>query len=138
MTAKSSTTLDPVYYGRLLKKALPRVVHTEKENERLLAEIEKLLSKGESNLSPEEEELLELLTQLVEAFERRAYTRKKASPAELVSFLLEQRGLTARHLWPVLGSKSRVSDLVNGRREVSREQAKKLGEFFHISPAAFI
>ncbi len=138
MSACRSTTLDPVYYAQLLKEALPRVVHTEKENERLLTEVEKLLSKGEGNLSPEEEELLELLTQLVESFERHAYPRKKASPAELVSFLLEQRGLTPCHLWPVLGSKSRVSDLVNGRREVSKEQAKKLGEFFHVSPAAFI
>ena len=138
MSGRGPTTLDPIYYAQLLKEALPRVVHTEEENERVLAEIEKLLAKGEGNLSAEEEELLELLTQLVEAFERSAYTRKKASPAQLVSFLLEQRGLTARDLWPVLGSKSRVSDLVNDRREVSKEQAKKLGEFFHISPAAFI
>jgi HTH-type transcriptional regulator/antitoxin HigA len=138
MSGRSSTTLDPTYYAQLLTEALPCVVHTEKENERLLAEVEKLLAKGESNLSAEEEQLLELLTQLVEAFERRAYARKKASPAQLVSFLLEQRGLTARDLWPVLGSRGRVSDLVNGKREVSKEQAKKLGEFFHISPAAFI
>ena len=138
MSGRGSTTLDPIYYAQLLKEALPRVIHTEEENERVLAEVEKLLAKGEGKLSAEEEELLELLTQLVEAFERRAYSRKKASPAQLVSFLLEQRGLTARDLWPVLGSKSRVSDLVNGVREVSKEQAKKLGEFFHISPAAFI
>ena len=138
MTARGSTMLDPICYARLLRDALPRVVHTEQENERLLRQVEKLLAKGEDKLSPEEEELLELLTQLIEVFEREAYTRKKASPAALVSFLLEQRGLTAQDLWPVLGSKSRVSDLVNGKRQVSKEQAKKLGEFFHISPAAFI
>jgi len=138
MTLRDSIALDPNYYAELLKEALPRVVHTEMENERLLTEIEKLLAKGESNLSLEEEELLELLTQLVEAFERRTYPRKKASPAELVAFLLQQRGLTASDLWPVLGSKGRVSDLLNGRREVSKEQAKKLGEFFRVSPAAFI
>jgi len=137
MTPRGSIALDLNYYAQLLKEALPRVVHTEDENDRLLAEIEKLLAKGEGNLSLEEEELLELLTQLVEAFERRTYPRKKASPAELVSFLLEQRGLTASDLWPVLGSKGRVSDLINGRRQVSKEQAKKLGDFFHVSPAAF-
>src|SRR6266851_4565402 len=136
MTPRGSIALDLNYYAQLLKEALPRVVHTEDENDRLLAEIEKLLAKGEGNLSLEEEELLELLTQLVEAFERRTYPRKKASPAELVSFLLEQRGLTASDLWPVLGSKGRVSDLINGRRQVSKEQAKKLGDFFHVSPAA--
>ncbi len=81
---------------------------------------------------------MELLSKLIEDYERSAYPQKKATPAELVAFLLEQRGLTASSLWPVLGSKGRVSDLLNGRREVSKEQAKKLGEFFHISPAAFI
>jgi antitoxin component HigA of HigAB toxin-antitoxin module len=71
----------------------PTVPRTEKDNERLLPEIEKLTVKGEKNLSPEEDALLKLLTQLVETFERRVYPREGTSPAELVAFLLEQRGL---------------------------------------------
>jgi HTH-type transcriptional regulator / antitoxin HigA len=138
MKNRGLATIDAGYYGRLLTHALPRVVHTEQENERLLEQIEKLLAKGENNLTPEEDELLELLTELVEAFERRAYPSKKASPAELVAFLLEQRGLSPSDLWPVLGSKGRVSELLSGKRGVSKDQAKKLGEFFHVSPAAFI
>ena len=138
MTTPTGLKLHRTRYSSLLAEVAPIVPRTEKENERLLAEIEKLMAKGETNLSPEEEALLELLTQLVETFEKRVYPRERTSPAELVAFLLEQRGLSPSDLWPVLGSKGRVSELLSGRREVSKDQAKRLGAFFHISPAAFI
>jgi HTH-type transcriptional regulator/antitoxin HigA len=41
-------------------------------------------------------------------------------------------------LLPVFGSRSRVSEAVNGKRAISKSQAKRLGEFFSVSPAAFI
>jgi len=138
MTTPMELKLHRTRYSSLLAEVAPTVPRTEKENERLLAEIEKLMAKGEKNLSPEEDALLELLTQLVETFEKRVYPREKASPAELVAFLLEQRGLSPSDLWSVLGSKGRVSELLSGRREVSKDQAKRLAAFFHISPAAFI
>jgi len=138
MTTPMELKLHRTRYSSLLAEVAPTVPRTEKENERLLAEIEKLMAKGEKNLSPEEDTLLELLTQLVETFEKRVYPREKTSPAELVAFLLEQRGLSPSDLWSVLGSKGRVSELLSGRREVSKDQAKRLAAFFHISPAAFI
>ena len=138
MTTPMELKVHRTRYSSLLAEVAPMVPRTEKENERLLAEIEKLMTKGEKNLSPEEDALLELLTQLVETFEKRVYPRAKTSPAELVAFLLEQRGLSPSDLWSVLGSKGRVSELLSGRREVSKDQAKRLGAFFHISPAAFI
>jgi HTH-type transcriptional regulator / antitoxin HigA len=39
---------------------------------------------------------------------------------------------------PVFGSKSRVSEVVNGKRDISKEQAKKLASFFHVSADLFI
>ncbi len=41
-------------------------------------------------------------------------------------------------LLPVFGSRSRVSEAVNGKRAISKAQAKRLGRLFHLSPAAFI
>jgi HTH-type transcriptional regulator/antitoxin HigA len=96
------------------------------------------MMKGEDRLTPEEDALLELLTGLVESYEERAYPQEQASPKELIAFLLEQRGLTQTVLWPVLGSKGRVSEILSGTRGVSKAQAKKLGAFFGVSPAAFI
>jgi HTH-type transcriptional regulator / antitoxin HigA len=96
------------------------------------------MAKGEAKLSPEEDALIELLTQLVENFEKRAYPRKKSDPAQLVRFLLDQRGLKPADLASIVGSRGRVSDILSGRRSISKEQAKRLGEFFHVSPALFI
>jgi HTH-type transcriptional regulator/antitoxin HigA len=138
MSAPVGLKMRRAQYSSLLAEVAPTVPRTEKENERLLGEIEKLMAKGEKNLRPEEDALLELLTHLVETFEKSAYPQEKSSPAELVAFLLEQRGLSPSDLWSVLGSKGRVSELLSSRREVSKDQAKRLGEFFHISPAAFI
>ena len=49
-------------YGALLLETLPRRIETEEENEHFLQIVEKLIDKGEGNLSPEESTLLDLLT----------------------------------------------------------------------------
>ena len=58
--------LDTKRYGRLLANALPTVIKSEDENTRMLAIIEDLMAKGERNLTPEEDALLELLVDLRE------------------------------------------------------------------------
>jgi HTH-type transcriptional regulator/antitoxin HigA len=56
----------------------------------------------------------------------------------MVAFLLEQRGLKPSELWPVLGSKGRVSEILAGKRSISKDQAKKLAAFFHVGVGVFI
>ncbi len=126
--------LDPEY-DQLLHKIQPSVPRKREENERLLAEIEKLMSKGEDNLSPAEDTMLGTLFSLVREYEQRSYPRKKSTPAEMLEFLMEQNELAPADL-PL--SANRVSEILSGTRGVSKEQAKKLGEFFHVSPAVFI
>lgn len=117
---------------------MPTAIETEAENQRALDILENLLAKGEANLTPEEDALAELLTQLIESFEKRTYPRKKSAPPDLLRFLLDQKGLKPIHLADVLGSRGRVSEILAGKRAISKEQAKRLGEFFHVSPALFI
>ena len=130
--------LDLKRYGRLLAKAVPTVIKTEAENDRLLAIVESLLKKGEDQLAAEEDALLELLTGLIHDFESRAYPIPKSDPHKMVAFLLEQRGLKASDLWPVVGSKGRVSEILAGKRAISKEQAKKLAAFFRVRVELFI
>ena len=130
--------LDLKRYGRLLARAVPKVIKTEEENERALAIVESLMAKGEGNLTPEEDALLDLLTGLIHDFEQKAYPIPKSEPHEIVAFLMEQRGLTPKDLWPVVGSKSRVSEILAGKRAMTKEQAKKLAEFFHVGAELFI
>src|SRR6266478_3197404 len=92
--------LDLKQYGKLLAKAVPKVIKTEAENERMLALVESLLAKGENSLTPEEDALLELLTDLIHDFESKAYPIPKSEPHEMAAFLLEQRELKPSDLWP--------------------------------------
>jgi len=132
-------SIDVDRYGQLLAKTVPRVITTEEENERALAIVESLMEKGEREMTPEEDALLDLLTNLVRDYEAHAYPpREKSKPHETVAFLLGQRGLAAKDLWPVIGSKGRVSEIVAGKRPVSKGQAKKLAEFFHVGVDLFI
>ena len=134
-----TATIDLKRYGRLLAKAAPRVIATEEENGRVIAIVESLMEKGERSMTPEEDALLDLLTNLIRDYEATAYPRReKSSPHEMVAFLLEQRGLAPKDLWPVIGSKSRVSEILAGRRSISKEQAKKLAEFFRVRADLFI
>ena len=132
-------TIDLKRYGRLLARAVPCVIATEAEHERALAVVEALLEKGERHMTPEEDALLDLLTNLIRDYETTAYPpRTKSKPAEMVAFLLEQRALKPSDLWPVIGSKGRVSEILSGKRSISKVQAKKLAEFFHMRADLFI
>src|ERR1035437_8401680 len=86
-------------YGKLLARALPRVIKTEEENERIVAELEKLDTRARP-LTPEEENLAELMTLLVRQFEESRYPLGHAEPLEALRVLMEDRGLRQPDLIP--------------------------------------
>jgi HTH-type transcriptional regulator/antitoxin HigA len=90
------------------------------------------------NLTPEESELAELLTVLIEEYEERRYPIRKAGPKQTLQHLMEARNLTQKDLWKVFGSKGITSEVFHGKRSISKAQAKKLAAFFHVSAALFI
>jgi HTH-type transcriptional regulator / antitoxin HigA len=124
-------------YGSLLADALPTVIRTQAENDYYLGVVEKLMLK-ETTLSKEETALLDLLSLLIETFERKHYQINKAEPRAILNELMAANRLKQADLLTVFGSKSRVSEVVNGKRDISKEQAKKLAAFFHVSAELFI
>lgn len=70
---------------------------------------------------------------LIEAYERTRWPRRMSSLPELLTYLMEQHGLTRADLVPLLGTASRVSEVMNGKRELSMSMIRKLHERFHIS-----
>lgn len=130
--------LDLKRYGHLLAKASPKVIKTEEENDHMLAIVESLMAKGENGVTPEEDALLELLTHLIHDFESKAYPIPKSEPHEMLAFLLDQRGLKPRDLWPIIGSKGRVSEILTGKRSISKERAKRLADYFRVGIDLFI
>jgi HTH-type transcriptional regulator / antitoxin HigA len=124
-------------YGALLAKALPTVIKTEEENERMLAVAEQLIDK-EASRTPEEDQLFELVIKLIEDFEDENYPIPDAPPNRVLRFLMEQNDLRQSDMLSIFGSRGYVSDVINGKRAISKTHAKALGEMFHVSPDVFI
>ncbi len=128
----STQTLNPVAYGELLAKVQPHPIKDDREYDRLVAEVGRLMERGERRLSKEETSLLEMLSILIEDYDRKHYPLPLPQPHNMLAFLLEEKGLEPHDLWPVLGSKSRVSEILSGKRAISKSHAKKLALFFHV------
>jgi HTH-type transcriptional regulator / antitoxin HigA len=128
-------TLDKEY-AQLLAAIQPKVIETEAENEFFLAEVTKLMRLGDV-ISPAQERLLKLLMNLIESFEIQHYELKSATPLEILTELVSDRGLKQKDLLSVFGSQGIASEVLNGKRGISKSQAKALGEFFKVSPSLF-
>jgi HTH-type transcriptional regulator/antitoxin HigA len=134
---RSTQAINKTRYRKLLSESMPMIIETEEENERMLAEVEKFFDKGEA-LSPEEEKVFKLMVKLIEDFEEKAYPIENPTPLAMLEHLMDARGLTQKDLWEVFGSKSTASQVLNGKRELSKAHIKKLAAFFNVSPELFI
>ena len=122
-------------YTKLLVDVLPHVIHTEEENERYTAALERLLAKRDR--TAEESRILELLTVLIEHFEEKRYSLPPASPRDVVRHLMESNGLRQVDLIDVLGAESIVSEVLNGKRDLAKSHIEKLSGRFNVSPEVF-
>jgi HTH-type transcriptional regulator/antitoxin HigA len=132
----NAVNVDERTYGRLLGQTLPRVIRSDEECERLTKELLRLDER--KGPSVEEKELAELLTVLIGEYEGRRHPLRKASPQRTLQHLMEARSLTQKDLWKTFGSKGITSEVFHGKRSISKMQAKRLAEFFHVSAELFI
>ena len=88
-------------------------------------------------MTREEKYLTDLLTLLIEDFEEKRYQLPRATPRQALSFLMEQHALKQKDLVDILGTRSTVSEVINGKREVTKEQIRRLSQRFHVSPELF-
>lgn len=132
----TATNFNPTAYARLLAKFLPKPIQSERELETATA---LLLELDERNdLSREEEALAEVLTVLIEDYEDKHYPLPDVPPHEALKALMEDRGLKHKDIWPVLGNKGAATEILNGRRSISKAQAKRLAEFFRVPIDLFV
>jgi HTH-type transcriptional regulator / antitoxin HigA len=133
-------TLDRKSYGTLLAAYQPQVIQSETAYSEALVALETLLDKGE-NLTVEEAAIANLLAALVEDYEEKQIEPLEldsVAPHEILRHLMNAQDLRQADLVPLIGSRGLVSEMVNGKRSISKAQAKILGSFFHVSPALFI
>ncbi len=60
------------------------------------------------------------------------------SPNESLKALMEERGLNHKDIWPVLGNKGAATEVLSGRQSISKTEAKRLAEFFHVPIDLFV
>lgn len=130
-------TFNPEKYSELLVKYQPKLIRTEAENEKALAIVEQLMHRY--NRTPEENELYELLITLIEKFEGEFYEPGNASSAHsMLLFLMEQKQVKSQDLVSIFGSQYIVAEMVEGKRNISEEEAIALGAFFGIDASLFV
>lgn len=133
----STVLLNEVRYRELLQEALPVVIRTEREYQRLLRSVARMMEKPDAEISEEEGRLLEMLSILIEEYEDRAHPLPKFEPHKMLAYLVRERNLKASDLWPIL-PKSRVSEILSGKRGISKAQAKSLAAFFRVPVELFL
>ena len=109
-------------------------------NRKELAEMTALLETLAANENPQPpamERFIETLMALVMQYEEEIDAGPAESPAGVLKYLMEERGLRQVDLAPVLGSKSYVSQLLSGHRPIGKEAAKKLAGYFRVSARSF-
>lgn len=98
-------------------------IRNEEDYETALEEIEAL---WEAETGSPDADHLEVLVMLVEAYEAEHYPIPDPDPIELILHVMDARGLTRRDLEPYLGSRARVSEILNRRRSLSLDMIRKL------------
>ena len=113
--------------GRLSEMIKP--IHNEDDYKKTLNRIEALW--GSKQDTPDGDEL-DVLLVLVEAYENKNHPMPASDPVDAICFLMDQMNLDRKDLEPFLGPRSRVSDVLNRKRNLTMNQIVSLHKGLHI------
>ena len=126
-------------YSALLPEGFPHVIETEEENENAIQIAGRLMLRDEDDLTPEESQLLDHLVTLIEDFEKKAYPMgDKSNPPVALRELMREHELKQTDMLDIFGSQGVVSQVLNGKREISKAQARRLSDRFRLPIDIFI
>jgi HTH-type transcriptional regulator/antitoxin HigA len=132
----AATQIKDSVYAKLLARSLPRPIRTRAKHARLSGLLLELDEREEP--SPEEEALAEVLTLLIEDYEEKYHPLPRVSPNESLKALMEERGLRHKDIWPVLGNKGTATEVLSGKRSISKAQSKRLAAFLRVPVELFL
>ncbi len=122
-------------YIKLLLQFPPHTITNDEELEATQTQIDRLLDRNE--LSPEESDYLNVLGALVFEYEQAQEPIADIYGVELLKVLIQERQLRQKDLVPIFKTESIVSDILNGKRQLTVRHIQELARFFHLSPAVF-
>ena len=112
-------------------------IKNKSQHEEYLSRAYELMQLDLKPNSPESDEL-ELLSILIEAYEKENYPIEPPNPIEAILFRIDQLGMKKSELKTILGSRSRVSEILSGKRKLSLSMIRKLNEQLGISAQTLI
>lgn len=128
--------IDDAYLALILRFPL-RPIRTEAQLDAAFAIIDELTDRDD--LSAAEDDFLEVLGDLVERYEDRHVEMPRVSDAEMLRSLMEEKEVSQADVVRGAGiSKTVLSLVLNGKRELTREHIETLSRYFGISPAVFL
>ena len=123
-------------YRQLLTKYAPQPIRSQEAYEQALAQLEELMA---PRPSAARSLLIEMLATLIEKYESREYPTPEVAPAEMLAKLLATKGVKPADVARATGiPTATLSNVLARRRGISKQNAFKLGEYFGVSPIAFL
>ncbi len=110
-------------------------IKTDADYRAALKEVETLMM-AEPN-TPEDEKL-DILVTLIEAYERKHFPLDLPDPVEAIKFEMEQKGLTVKDLEPMIGKSNRVYEVLNRKRSLTLKMIWKLHQELGIPAKSLI
>ena len=115
-------------------KATLIVIENDTDHAEAMALVEKLMRSNE----PEDDARLAAQARLIEAYERNRWPRRIPELPDVLAYLMDQHDLSRADLVPLLGTPSRVSEVLSGKRPLSMTMVQRLRDRFHISADVLI
>jgi len=111
-----------------------KILKTEQECNEACERIYELIHSSENSIEPDspEGEEMELLSLLVEKYEQENYRLEAPSPIESIKFRMEQMNLNQNDIAPLFGGKTRVSEVLNGKRALTLKMITLLNRYLGI------
>lgn len=126
-------------YDSLLLKYKPRPIRNDREHHRALRQVEELIRQHGPNPSRAEGELIAVLSTLIESYEVDRIPRRKPTPAEMLAHLIDAKEVTKAGVARATGiPRSTITNVLSGRRQISKENVTKLAAYFHVDPSVFL
>ncbi|MBF0154779.1 MAG: helix-turn-helix domain-containing protein [Magnetococcales bacterium] len=100
-----------------------QLIKTEQDYDAALAEVERLM---DADPDTPEGDRLDILTTLIAAYEDRHHAIDLPDPVDAIRFRMEQMGLSRKELEPFIGSRARVAEILNRKRQLSLEMIRRL------------
>ncbi len=123
-------------YLELVRRVPLRPIRTEDDLERAIAMIDSLIDRDA--LNQDEQDYLDVLSDLVERYESEEHPIAPVSDAEMLGHLIEAKGVSQVEAARATGiAESTVSEVLAGKRALSRRHIARLARYFHVAPGVF-